>query len=61
MLEGRGVMRRCTARFAVERDNEAIVVLGVVGHTVNRMHVVLNVSMLVNFTFAKAPAVLTRG
>ena len=30
MLDGRGVMRRCTARFAVERDNEAIVVLGVV-------------------------------
>ena len=30
MLEGRGVMRRCTARFAVDRENEAIVVLDVV-------------------------------
>jgi hypothetical protein len=27
MLEGRGVMRKWTARFAVERDIEAIVVL----------------------------------
>lgn len=30
MLEGRGVMRRWTARFAVERDIEAILVLDMV-------------------------------
>ena len=27
MLDGRGVIRRCTARFAVERDSEAIIVV----------------------------------
>jgi hypothetical protein len=31
MFDGRGVMRRCTARFAVERAREVIVVWSVVG------------------------------
>jgi len=61
MLEGRGVIRRCTARFAIGRASEVIVVCRVllfVPAVPSAYNYSSNVPLRLTANFAKASAVL---